>query len=255
MTPIQALFLGIIQGLTEFLPISSSGHLALLHNFFQEQSLAFDISIHFATLLAIVTFFIKDIINIIKDFFTLKIKSDNFKLVIYLILASIPAGIIGFLINAHIESIFSNLYAVSLGFFVSGFFLLSASFVKKKNKKLNIKNTFLIGISQALAIFPGISRSGTTVSTGLLSGIKRENSIKFSFLLAIPAILGANLLKISEIASLNLSILAIGFISAFFSGLLAIFIFIKYLKISNLKYLAIYCLLLAILSLFLGFFA
>jgi undecaprenyl-diphosphatase len=243
---INQIILGIVQGLTEFLPVSSSGHLAILQNFFGSVDVSFDIFLHLATLLAVLVYFYKDILAIAKDFFTFKTQSENFKLAIYLIIASIPAGIFGFWLNDKIDSIFANLIFVAFGFIISGMFLFTASLLEK-NKPLNIKNTFIIGLAQALAILPGISRSGSTVSTGILLGINKEKAIKFSFLLSIPAIIGASFLKINEI-TFAYSLL-VPFILAFLTGLLAIYIFIEKIKVNNLKYFAYYCWLVAILIL------
>jgi undecaprenyl-diphosphatase len=249
MDLLQAILLGIMQGITEFLPISSDGHLALMQNYFGEINVGFDIILHFATLLAIIAFFWKDIIIILRDFFSLKYGSENFKIALFIIIGSIPAAIFGFLLVGKIENIFSNLLITAMGFFITGTFLMLASYIKKIGGKLNYSNSFIIGIAQALAILPGLSRSGATVSTGLLFGLDKEKAIKFSFLLSIPAILGANILSIGRISALDIGLIVPGFLSAFIFGLFAIFIFIKYLKINNLKYFAFYCWMLAILCL------
>ncbi len=246
MNFIQAIILGVIQGFTEFLPVSSSGHLALLHNYFGEQSIAFDVAVHFATLLAILVYFAKDIWLIIKKL--------NIKYILYIIIGSIPIAILGLLVRNTIDVFFSNLLNIGLGFVISGMFLFVASFsdrLKIRGKRLNWKNSFIIGLSQAIAIFPGVSRSGATVSTGLLNGLDREKAIKFSFLLAIPAIFGANLLKVNEIAVINFNVLIFGFISAFIFGLIGIFVFMKYLTIKRMRWFAVYCWLMALISLIL----
>ena len=244
MELLNQIILSLVQGLTEFLPVSSSGHLAILQNFFGNIDVSFDIFLHLATLLAVIVYFYKDILVIIKDFLTFKTKSENFKIAIYLIIASIPAAIFGFWLNNKIDSIFANLIFVALGFIISGMFLFTASLVEK-NKALNLKNTIIIGFAQALAILPGISRSGSTVSTGILLGINKEKAIRFSFLLSIPAIIGASILKFKEI-SFSYSIL-IPFFIAFLAGLLGIYIFIEKIKTKNLKYFAYYCWIIALL--------
>lgn len=251
MQIIQSIILGIIQGLTEFLPVSSSGHLALLQNYFGEIDLSFDVMLHLATLLAVVCYFFKDIILLIKGFFSFKWANEDFRICIYLIIASIPAGLFGFLFNDFISSTFSNLFVIGVGFFISAMFLLTASFANPK-KELSLGNTFIIGLSQALAIFPGISRSGSTVSTAVLLGIKREKAIRFSFLLSIPAILGASFLELGSLGSINLSII-LGFVFAFLSGLFAIFLFLKKVTLENFRWFAFYCFLLGILSCILYF--
>jgi len=248
MDILQALILGIVQGLTEFLPVSSSGHLALLQNYFNEVNVGFDVMLHLATLLAILVFFSKDILDLIKGFFTFNWKDERFRTVIYILLATIPIAFVGYYGKDMIYNIFSNLYVVSLGFFISGMFLFTASFVKKK-KKMNLSNSFVIGLSQALALVPGISRSGATVSTGVLQGIEREKAIKFSFILAIPAMIGANILNFTDIGVIEVIPFSIGFIAAFVSGLFAIFIFMKWLNLSRFRYFAYYCWILALLTL------
>jgi undecaprenyl-diphosphatase len=240
--------LAIVQGLTEFLPVSSDGHLAILQNYFGDVDVSFDVFLHLATLLAVFVYFYKDIIEIIKAVFTLDTKSENFKIATYIIIASIPAAIFGFWLNDKINSIFSNLIFAALGFVVTGMFLFTASFADKMNsKKLSYSNTFMMGIAQALAILPGLSRSGSTVSTGMLLGISKEKAIRFSFLLSIPAIIGASLLKIPELAISSGLILP--FILAFLTGLAAIHIFLKKIKVENLRIFAYYCWILAIIIL------
>lgn len=248
MNNLEALSLGIIQGLTEFLPVSSSGHLALLQNYFKEVNVGFDIIIHFATLLAIFVFFYKDILIILKDVFSWNTKSNNFKFGWFVVFATIPIGLVGFFLKDIIYNIFSNLYFVALGFFISGMFLFVASFSNKKSK-LTGKNSFIIGLSQALALVPGISRSGSTVSTGVILGIERKEAIKFSFLLGIPAMIGANILNFTDIKVVEVMPFSIGFIAAFISGLLAINLFFRYVKIKNFKWFAVYCWILGILTL------
>jgi undecaprenyl-diphosphatase len=251
MQILQSTILGIIQGLTEFLPVSSSGHLALLHNYFGEIDLSFDVMLHLATLLAVVCYFFKDILGLIKGFFSFKLTNEDFRICIYLIIASIPAGIVGYFFRDFISGTFSNLLTIGLGFFISAMFLFTASF-SRENKELNLFRGFIVGISQALAIFPGISRSGSTTSTGILLGISKEKAIRFSFLLAIPAILGASLLELGNLGSLNLSIV-FGFVSAFLFGLLSIFLFLRRVSLRSFRWFALYCFLLGVLSLVLYF--
>ena len=251
MNIIQALILGIIQGITEFLPVSSSGHLALIQNLIGEVNVSFDVILHMATLLAVLVYFSKDIWNLIKGFFSFSWKDERFRTCIYIIIASIPIALIGYGFRYFIYSLFNNLYVVSLGFFISGMFLFTASFVSKRNKKFNLRNTFVIGLAQVLALVPGISRSGSTVSTGMLQGMDREKAIRFSFLLAIPAMIGAVLVNFTDIKPGTVEILpfVIGFIFAFVFGLFAINLFMKWLKIKRFRYFAYYCWILALISL------
>jgi undecaprenyl-diphosphatase len=248
MNILQAIVLGIIQGLTEFIPVSSSGHLALFQNYIGEIHVGFDVIVHGATLLAILVFFFSDILGIIKDFFTWNKKSENFKLVWYLLIATMPIVVIGWFGKYWIYSYFSNLYVVAMGFFMSGMFLFVASFTKPTGNP-KTSNSFLVGLSQALALVPGITRSGSTVSTGILSGVKREKAVRFSFLLAIPAILGALILNLQDMATISIDVAIIGFISAFFAGLFGIFVFVKWLKLKRFRWFAFYCWLLALITL------
>jgi undecaprenyl-diphosphatase len=244
---IQNIIISIIQGLTEFLPVSSSGHLAIFQNIIGNVNVSLDAFLHLATLLAVIVYFFKDILLILKDFFTLKTESENFKLAIYLIIATIPAGIVGYLFRETIESLFSNLFFISIGFIITGLFLFTASLKPSTNKQPTLKNTFIIGLSQALALIPGISRSGSTTSTGILLGLSKQNAIRFSFLLSIPAILGAVILNFSDISfSANL---IIPFVLTFLIGLFSIYLFMNIIKTRNLKYFAYYCWLLAIIIL------
>ena len=248
MNIINALVLGIIQGITEFLPISSSGHLALIQNYIGEVNVGFDVVLHLATLLAIFVYFYKDLGLMIKDLFLWNKKSENFKMIWYIIFATIPIAVIGWFFRYFVYSLFENLYVVALGFFISGMFLFVASFSRAKNK-LKLGNSFVIGISQAIALIPGISRSGSTVSTGMLQGIEREKAIKFSFLLAIPAMIGANILNFTDIKVVETWPFLVGFITAFLFGLFAINVFMKWLKIKRFKWFAYYCWLMAMVAL------
>jgi undecaprenyl-diphosphatase len=247
MNAANAIIYGVVQGLTEFLPISSSGHLAFLQNFFGEVDVSFDIMLHMATLLAVIVYFYKDLTIIAKKIITLDLKSENIKFVLYIIIASVPAALLGIFLKDYIDSYFSNILLIAQGFVISGIFLFIASFAKNRKTKLGFKNTFVIGISQALAILPGISRSGTTTSTAFFFGINKEKALKFSFLLSIPIILGATLIKVSEF-TFNSSLI-IPSLFAFVTGVVSIHLFIKVIQIKNLKYFAYYCWFIALLIL------
>lgn len=256
MEILQAFILGIMQGITEFLPISSSGHLALFQNFIGEVNVGFDVVLHLATLLAIFVFFYKDIWFIIRDFFTWKTESENFLLAWVLVISSVPIAILGWFLRDWIYGLFSNLFAVALGFFVSGLFLFLVSFsnLDRKKEKVGIGRGFIIGCAQALALVPGISRSGATVSSGMLLGVKREKAIRFSFFLAIPAIIGAGLLNFTDLLVIEVWPFIFGFVGAFVAGLFAIFVFMRWLKIERFKYFAYYCWLLALVVLLVASF-
>jgi len=255
MTLVQAVISGIIQGITEFFPISSSGHLVVLHHFFglKEVMLAFDVFLHFATLVSIVIFFHKDIIAMF---------SSNRAMLKFIVLGCIPTFIIGILFKDAIESIFTSVTVAGISFLVTGFFLIITSIAARYWKKtrearpLSALNSILIGIAQGIAIMPGISRSGATIGTALAVGINEETALKFSFLLSLPVILGANLLKAKQIYGNLVSIDPIPFLAggivAMVTGLIAIKALFGILR-KNLFYLfGIYCLIAGFLVLISG---
>jgi len=250
MTIIQAIFLGLIQGLTEFIPVSSSGHLVLAHNALgiQQSGLIFDVALHIGTLLALLVLFYKDIINLIKGLFT----NDKLgKLARFLIIATIPAVIVGYLFETAAETTFRSTELVSITLIAMALVMLFAEKYSKdrQNKQnldnMNKKQAIGIGVAQSLAIIPGISRSGVTITTGLFAGLDRVSATRFSFLLAIPVTFGA-IVKVF-LSSENLhqitheqSIFAVGIITAFISGIFAIKFMIKYLSKHTLNIFAYY---------------
>jgi undecaprenyl-diphosphatase len=233
---------GVVQGLTEFLPISSSGHLVILHHFFKmpKPQMEFDIFLHVGTLGAVIFVFYKDII---------KIFTANIKILALLIIATIPACILAIFFNEKIEATFNQVKFVGIGLLVTAFFLVVSSIVEnfkeKRKEKINFLDAILIGISQALALFPGFSRSGLTISTALSLGISREEAVKFSFLLAILAISGAFVFKINSfnIGNMGVSFLNIilGTVVSFFVGILAIKIVLKTILAGKWYIFGIYC--------------
>lgn len=245
---IKAIILAIVQGITEWLPVSSSGHLVIIEKILNYQSsLTFDVALHFGTLMSVFVYFGKDITDIIQDLLELKFHTENSKLGILLIIATIPAAIIGFLFKNTFESIFSNLLIVTLGFGITGLILIITSLpLVKTTDKLTKSKALIIGASQIISIFPGISRSGITVSTALLLGLKEQTALKFSFLMSIPIILGANILTIGN-QTLPQELIWATLVS-FISGLLFLHLIYKYILTSkkNLRYFGVYALLLAI---------
>jgi len=237
---INEIILAIIQGLTEFLPISSSGHLAIFSNFFSEVNISFYILMHFSSLLAVLLFLRKEI---------KKIFSENKKYLIYIVIGILPAGIFGFLFKDFIERTFSSLLYISIGFFLTSIFLFLTK-IKIKEKKINLKNSFFVGIFQVLALFPGVSRSGITISSAKIFGIKNKESFNFSFLMFIPLVIGALFIDIYEAGfSLSLNFL-VPFIICFFVSYLSLTFLNKILKKSNLWIFGIYCFLIGIFVLF-----
>lgn len=243
MNVLQALVLGIVQGLTEFLPISSSGHLIILPEFFgwETQPLVFDTTLHVATALALIVYFRKDLVNIF---------TSNKKLGIYMLIGSIPAGILGYLLQDSIENTFRSGEFV-VWFLLAGTVLMFlAEKFKKSDAAIDNKKSFVIGLFQALALFPGVSRSGATISGGMLFGLSRREAARFSFLLSIPIVLGAGLFKILdsaiEISTLSYDVLTIGFLSAFIAGMFAIKFMLRFLNNNSLNVFIIYRILLVI---------
>ncbi len=261
----KAIILGIIQGLTEFLPISSSGHLVLGKELLNipEQGIAFEIFVHFGTLLAVLTVFRNDILELIKAFFLIFKNKDisetykeniNFRLLVYIIIGTIPAVIIGLAFEDKIEQAFNDPHLVCLMLLVTGLILLFTYWKPKQTGSLTIKNTLIMGVAQAFAIFPGISRSGSTISAGIFFRVSGNEAARFSFLLAVPAIFGATLLKVSELFQTGISSdfliqLIVGTIAAYISGYIAIETLLNIVKKGKLYLFAPYCFILGILGL------
>lgn len=252
MTWFEALILGLIQGLTEYLPVSSSGHLAIgsaLFGIEGEENLAFTIIVHVATVLSTLVILWKEIEWIFKGLFKFQM-NDETRYVINIIVSMIPIGIVGVFFKDKVEAIFgSGLLVVGFCLLVTAL-LLSFSYYYKPRQKENIslKDAFIIGLSQACAVLPGLSRSGTTIATGLLLGNSKEKLAQFSFLMVIPPILGEALLdalkmmKGEDIAGDIPAIsLIVGFLAAFVSGCVACKWMINIVKKGKLIYFAIYC--------------
>lgn len=257
MTILQALILGIIQGLTEFLPVSSSGHLELVKFLFgdaslPQESLTFTVVLHFATALSTLVIFRKDIGEIFKGLFQLK-WNEEMKFSLKIIISMLPAVFIGLFFEKELEALFSGkIMLVGFMLIVTAALLFLADRAKKTDKNVSYTNAFIIGVSQAIAMLPGISRSGATISTSVLLGVDRERAARFSFLMVVPLIFGkvAKDIMGGEISfeSNQIGILSVGFIAAFIAGLLACTWMIKLVKNSKLSYFAIYCFILGIVA-------
>jgi len=210
---LQAVFLGIVQGLTEWLPISSSGHLVIVQQIFgMRVPLLFDVMLHAGTLLAVFAFFWKDILKILSAIFKFDFKSDSGKLGLFVLLGSVPIVLVGFFLYDVIASLFNNLFAAGAALIATGFILYSTKFFRNgQRQELNSKNALFVGISQAASLIPGISRSGVTISSALFKKIDRQEAFAFSFLLAIPAIIGANVFELYRATALALDLGVIGF--------------------------------------------
>ncbi len=254
---LEAVILGIVQGLTEFLPVSSSGHLEIAkfifgENWVAEESLLLTIVLHFATALSTIVVFWRDIVEITVGFF----KKEGIlyrKFVMYIIISLIPAGIIGILFQDYITTFFvDNLLLVSCMLLVTAVLLYVADIMKDNMKEVNGMSAFLIGLAQAIAIIPGISRSGSTIATALLLRIDRSKATRFSFLMVLPLIIGKMILDIGDgtlqNSSMNGMALALGFLAAFVSGVIACKWMIIIVKRANLKYFSFYCLAVGIIG-------
>ena len=263
MDIIKAIILGIVQGLTEFLPISSSGHLVLAAEFlnFHEEGVAFEVFVHLGTLLSVLIAFRADIINMITAPFKIWWhKNQNPEIReyalwdLYIIVGTLPAAAIGLAFKDLIESFFSNIVLVIFMLFITGTFLLISAKFKKQDGHVTLLRSFIIGCAQACAILPGISRSGATIVTGMAIGVEREKAARFSFILSIPAILGAGVLKINDLANSSISQMEVvyflaGALAAFVSGYAAILWLMNLIKKGRLHHFSYYCYGLVILAL------
>lgn len=255
MDIIQAIILAFVQGLTELLPISSSAHLFLIPWFFNWENIpeSFDVALHFGTLLAIGIFFFKDWIKLIIGGFNTAIKkqkSTEGKLFWYIVLATIPGGIIGFILDKYAENLLTNVFVIGTALIIMGIILYLADKYMKATTKyedLTLKQTFLIGLSQALAFIPGVSRSGITMTTGRLLGVDRESAAKFSFMLSAPIVLGATLYKFKDFV-FDMPFV-IGVLVSFVTGLLVIKFLLQYLQKGSFKVFAVYRVVLGIIVL------
>ncbi len=256
MNWIEALVLGLIQGLTEFLPVSSSGHLELgkvLLNTNLNENLQFSIAVHGATVLSTMVVFRKDLLNLIKDFFLFRNNQES----LYgwkILFSMIPVGLLGLLFSDQIEALFhGNTMMVGGMLIFTSLVLALTKLASGGTKPISFKSAFLIGIAQALAVIPGISRSGLTISMGLYLGNKKDEVARFSFLMVILPIIGANLMEVfkgdyDQYSEISLVPILVGFVSAFVAGLLACKWMIRIVKKGNIFYFAVYCFVLGILA-------
>ncbi len=263
MSPIQAIILGIIQGLTEFLPISSSGHLVILPFFFDwdlaaTESYIFNVLVQIGTLVAVIFYFRNDLTAIIKDFFKQLFSGQPFgthesRLGWLLIVATIPAGLMGIFFEDAVERAFYSPLFAGIALLITGTLMMIAEIINMKIGDIHdvtLPTALLIGFMQALAIFPGISRSGATISGGMFRHIRRKEAGRFSFLMSIPIMLAAGAFStyqlITEISDPNgfLPVMALGFVTAAIVGYITIRWLLKFLSDHSLIYFSIYCFLL-----------
>ena len=200
VTLIEVFILAVVQGLTEWLPVSSSGHLVITQKVLGvNPPLIFDVMLHVGTLIVVLTVFRKDILEIIKAFVRRDFETEEGKLALFIVVGSVPIAIIGFVFYDFLKSLFSNLLAVGLALLITGCILF---FSEKRigNRKIGILDSLLIGLAQGVTIIPGISRSGVTLATGLLRRVDKATAFKYSFLLSVPAIIGATIMESKELA-------------------------------------------------------
>lgn len=243
VTEIDILILALIQGLTEWLPVSSSGHLVIMEKILGlNLPLIYKITLHIGTLIVVLTFFRRDLINIIKALIRHNFYSEEGKIAVFITIGSIPIAISGFLLYDFFKSLFSNLLTVGLALLITGCVLF---FSEKKigHKKMDGIDSLFIGLAQAITIIPGISRSGLTVSAALLRKIDKTTAFRYSFLLSVPAIIGATIIEIKEFSIINIDIilLFLGLITSMIVGYVSL-IFLKRMVLNEKIHLfAYYC--------------
>jgi len=258
MNIFEAIILGLIQGLTEFLPVSSSGHLEIGHIFFgvaEGDNLIFDILVHGATVLSTLVVFRKEIFDLLAGLFKFKWNEQTIY-ISKLLISAIPVAIAGVFFEEHVEALFSgNLIFIGSMLLVTAGLLAFAYFSKPRTRKISFIDALVIGVAQVLAIIPGISRSGATIATGMIIGNNKANLARFSFLMVIIPILGANFLKIvSGDITANTSIgtlpLIAGFLAAFVAGLLACRWMVNIVRKGKIIYFAVYCVIIGAFAIF-----
>lgn len=263
----REILLGFIQGLTEFLPISSSGHLAIIQNFYHgvgDTDVLFDILLHVGTLFVVLLYYRRELLALFKaipSFFfhnpikaqealvseTIREEAVNRKMILLILVGSVPTGVIGIVLQSAIKESFSSLFVVAICLLITGLLLYLADTLDltSAKKTLSYKEALIIGTVQGIAVFPGISRSGSTISTGILLGIDRSVAARFSFLLSIPAILGAVVLEGKDLMTLtqapNFVLYLIGTLVAFLTGYVAITTLIKLVIKRKLIWFTLYC--------------
>lgn len=260
----QSLFLGVVQGITEWLPISSSGHLALSQLLLNiKVPIFYDLILHIGTLAGVIGFYRLDLFNILKSLFYPRKMDENLlktnrKLFTLILIGTIPTAIIAFSFRSLFIFSFYDYLLLSIGFFISGIFIFFTKFLKKGTRDINYLDAIIIGIAQGFSVFSSISRSGITISIGMIRGINHEKLVTYSFLLSIPSIIGGSLfdillmdeLQFSEIGKIEISSYVIGFLASAIVGYLTIKLLINIIKRGSLHYFSYYCLGLGVFLLF-----
>lgn len=259
MTWFEAIVLGLIQGLTEFLPVSSSGHLELGKYHFNidpETNFYFSVAVHGATVLSTLVVFRKEIMDLLKGVFRFRMNEET-NYIFKIVISMIPVGIAGIFMADIASNFFAgNMVSLGIQFIISTLFLLMTMLVKPRERNITYFDSFVIGIAQALAVLPAISRSGATIATGMLLGNKRSELAKFSFLMVLIPVIGANLMEFRSgdfsVEGTSLGIILLGFVAAFISGYIACKWMISMVKKGSLLGFAIYCIIVGIFSILLG---
>lgn len=258
MTEFQAFILGLVQGLTEFLPVSSSGHLEIGHYLFDihgGDNLIFAVVVHSATVLSTLVVFRSEIVQLIKGLFRFE-WNEQTQYISKILLSAVPVIIVGILFKDFVESFFNGKIVFVGGMlFVTALLLSVSVLVKKRDKPVSFGRALIIGLAQAIAVLPGLSRSGATIATGLITGVKKEEMAKFSFLMVLLPIIGALgydliLGNIGNETTIQMMPLVIGFLAAFLSGLAACKWMISIVRKGNLIYFAIYCFIIGLIAIF-----
>jgi undecaprenyl-diphosphatase len=245
MTFFDAVILGILQGLTEFLPVSSSGHLVLAQSLLgvSDYGVSFEVIVHLGTVLSVFVYFRSTILRLIQSLFRPAMVEER-KLIVFLIIGTIPAGVIGVLFEDFFEQTFSEPLLTSFFLLVTGTILVVSRFFKNGVKPVGAGSSLIMGFGQALAIFPGISRSGSTIVAGMIAGVEPAKAAEFSFLLVIPAILGATVLKVKNLAQLDAAMAGhyiVGAACAFITGLIAVYAVLAVIRRGRFEYFGYYC--------------
>ena len=255
----EAIVLGLIQGLTEFLPVSSSGHLELgkyLFGMDHEANFYFSIAVHGATVLSTLVVLWQEIAQLIKGFFKFRM-NEEMNYILKIIVSMIPVAIAGFFLTDIVDAWFTgDMIALGVQFIITAGILMLPSFIKPKERPISYFDSFIIGIAQAIAVLPAISRSGATIATGMMLGNKKSDIAKFSFLMVLVPIIGANLVEMRSgdftTEGTSFFVIMIGFLTAFVSGYFACKWMINLVKKGNLAWFAVYCVLVGIFSILLG---
>ena len=246
----KEILIAVVQGITEFFPISSSAHIALLEHLFGlfKPSLVREVVLHLATLLAILLFLRRRIWQLLQAW----IKGEKLNYLLGLVVGSIPAAFFGLIFKDTVEQAFGSVRAIGLFMIINSLILLVSREGKEKEGELNWGKALLIGVAQALALFPGISRSGATITAGLLLGLRKEDAFDFSFLLAIPAILGASLLELKEMGAESFQPYVLPFLVAFIAGYIALLLLRRIVKKQKFYLFAPYVIIIGAIAFFAG---